>query len=156
MYEVKDGQRTLQFTGDLLGESSSRRNDSIRWIEFKIYRTTSGLYVLSRVGVSLIYHTPVCPMVKRYNLVEKPYNTLVAEATACATCQPTPESYLVLPEKNRHWAMVTEDPGAVILALYKQDDSGYQYLTKVAERVLEQAAAVDQNLDLEYRIEIIP
>ena len=61
MFEVKDGARTLQFSGKLLGESSSYRPNSNRWIEFRLYRTQSGSYVLSRIGVSLIYHGAACP-----------------------------------------------------------------------------------------------
>ena len=50
MFEVKDGSRILQFSGRLLGESSSKRGDSTRWIEFKLYKTENGKYILSRVG----------------------------------------------------------------------------------------------------------
>ena len=56
MFEVKDGSRTLQFKGRLLAESSSWRRGSTRWIEFALYRTENGSYVLSRIGVSLIFH----------------------------------------------------------------------------------------------------
>ena len=56
MFEVKDSARTLQFSGKLLSESSSWRRDSTRWIEFALYKTDNGSYVLSRIGVSIIYH----------------------------------------------------------------------------------------------------
>ena len=72
MHEVKDGSRTLQFSGKLLAESSSWRQGSYRWIEFKLYKTDNGSYILSRVGVSLIFHGAACPLVKRYGLNEMP------------------------------------------------------------------------------------
>jgi len=117
MYEVKDGARTLQFDGLVLGKSSSWRKGSYRWIEFELYRTESGSYVLSRIGVSLIYHGP--------------------------------ESY-------RYWAQVSEDPKAVLEALYKYDVGGARYLTNVAQRLLEVAAKQDSGIDSIYRVEIIP
>ena len=70
MFEVKDSARTLQFNGKLLSESSSWRRDSTRWIEFALYKTDNGSYVLSRIGVSIIYHGAACPLVKRYSLNE--------------------------------------------------------------------------------------
>ena len=66
MIQVKDGSRTLQFSGTLLGKSSSWRNGSTRWIEFALYKTENGSYVLSRIGVSVVYHGAACHLVKRY------------------------------------------------------------------------------------------
>jgi len=60
MFEVKDSSRTLQFNGILLSKSSSWRKGSVRWIEFALYKTENGSYVLSRIGVSLIYHGAAC------------------------------------------------------------------------------------------------
>ncbi len=70
MFEVKDSARTLQFNGRLLSESSSWRRGSTRWIEFELYKTENGSYILSRVGVSVIFHGAACPLVKRYGLSE--------------------------------------------------------------------------------------
>lgn len=155
-YEVKDGARTLQFTGTLLGESSSWRRGSYRWIEFKLYQTTNGSYVLSRVGVSLIYHGAACPLVRRYGLQEIPYDDLAMDSTPCYECNPSAEARLVFPEKYRYWAQVSDDPQAVLDALYKYDDGGARYLTNVAQRLLEQASMMDQRLETVYRVETIP
>ena len=154
MYEVKDGPRTLKFEGTLLGESTSWRHGSIRWIEFKLYRTVGGAYVLSRVGVSLVYHTSSCPLVDRYGLQEADVDNLSDNAIPCPECLPTLYAPVVFPEKYRTWAMVSEDAEAVLDALYKYDDN-YRYLTKVAERLLEQASERDSALDQAYRIEVI-
>jgi hypothetical protein len=62
----------------------------------------------------------------------------------------------VFPEKHRYWAQVSEDPTPVLDALYKYDQGGARYLTKVAERLLETAADVDKGIDLVYRTELIP
>lgn len=158
MIHVKDGDRTLQFNGKLLGKSSSQKRDSVRWIEFSLYRTESGSYVLSRVGVSVIYHVAACHLVKRYNLqevqtgsVENPRDLL-----PCDQCSPSLAADVIFPEKNRHWAQVSDDPSAVLEALYKYDSSGARYLTHVAQRVLEEASQSDHGIESVYKVEIIP
>jgi hypothetical protein len=156
MIEVRDGARTLQFDGSLLGESSSFRRGSTRWIEFRLYRTESGSYILSRVGVSLVFHGAACPLVKRYGLQEVPAANVSQQALPCEECYPTQEAELVFPEKNRYWAQVSEEPSAVLDALYKYDDGGARYLTNVAQRLLEESSKLDEKIANIYKIEIIP
>jgi hypothetical protein len=156
MIEVKDGSRTLQFNGTLLGKSSSYRRGSHRWIEFELYRTENGSYILSRVGVSLIYHGAACALVKRYGLQEISPEEVRADVVPCDECHPSFATELVFPEKNRYWAQVSEDPGAVLEALYKYDNGGARYLTNVAQRLLDDAAKVDKGIESIYKIELIP
>jgi hypothetical protein len=156
MHEVKDGLRTLQFEGKLLGKSSSYQRGSTRWIEFYLYKTESGSYVLSRIGVSLIYHGAACPLVKRYGLQEISFGLLERDSIPCTDCRPSFEAELVFPEKHRYWAQVSEEPSSVLEALYKYDQGGARYLTKVAQRLLESASAKDSAIESIYRIEVIP
>jgi hypothetical protein len=159
VFEVKDGTRVLQFNGKLLAKSSSWRAGSTRWIEFELYRTENGSYILSRVGVSLIYHTAACPLVKRYGLREVPSTDIVDDALPCDTCRPPDDPAdlpVAFPETNRYWAQVSEEPDAVLEALYKYDQGGARYLTKVAERLLEQAAPIDKGIQKIYSVEVIP
>ena len=157
MFEVRDGSRTLQFSGKLLGESSSRHRDSLRWIEFKLYRTENGSYILSRVGVSIVYHAATCSLVKRYGLSEAEPQSLKDEATPCEDCKPDRRMPILFPEQDRTWAQVSETPEPVLDALYKYDpENGARYLTKVAQRLLEQAADKDVQIDRIYRVEMIP
>lgn len=156
MISVKDGARTLQFNGRLLGKSSSWRRDSVRWIEFELYKTESGSYILSRVGVSNVFHGSACPLVKRYGLSETNYENLVEGAIPCEECRPDDSVELVFPEKHRYWAQVSEEAAAVLDALYKYDAGGARYLTNVAQRLLEEAAKIDSNIADIYRIEVIP
>jgi hypothetical protein len=154
--DVKDGSRTLQFNGELLGESSSFRRGSTRWIEFKLYKTESGSYILSRVGVSLIYHGAACPLVKKYGLQESAFSDIPTNAIPCEECYPADGAELVFPEKHRYWAQVSEEPDAVLDALYKFDQGGARYLTNVAQRLLETASEKDSAIEAIYRIEMIP
>jgi len=156
MFEVKDGSRTLQFNGRLLAESSSWRRGSIRWIEFALYRTENGSYILSRIGVSLVYHGAACPLVKRYNLTEEDPSELAKDALPCEECNPVRTLPVIFPEKYRNWAQVSEDPRPVLDALYKYDPNGARYLTNVAQRLLERAADNDERIDSIYRVEMIP
>lgn len=156
MIEVKDGARTLQFNGRLLGKSSSWRKGSNRWIEFELYRTESGSYILSRIGVSLIFHGASCALVKRYGLNEVQFEEISEDAIACDECSPTEEAELVFPEKHRHWAQVSDEPVAVLDALYKFDDGGARYLTNVAQRLLDESSKNDENIAKVYKFEIIP
>ena len=156
MFEVKDGARTLQFNGTLLGKSSSERRGSTRWIEFKLYRTESGSYILSRIGVSLVFHGAACSLVKKYDLTEVSFDELLDDAIPCEECEPSEEVELVFPEKYRYWALVSDEPEDIIDALYKYDDNGLSYLTNVAQRLLEFAAKADPDIADAYHYEIIP
>jgi hypothetical protein len=156
MFSIRDGDRTLQFNGTLLAKSTSERRGAYRWIEFELYRTESGSYILSRVGVSLIFHGAACSLVSKYKLNEAPLENLTRKSVPCEECQPDDSLDLIFPEKYRYWAQVSEGPDAVLDALYKQDDNGAHYLTSVAQRLLQQAAKVDKSIATVYNVEIIP
>lgn len=156
MYEVKNGARILRFEGEVLATSSSKRPGSPRWIEFSLFRTDKGSYVLSRVGVSHVYHSSVCPLVGRYGLHEASVDDLPPIAVPCEECDPDYSDPIIFPETFRHWTLVTEDPETVLEALYKPDTrTNTKYLTRVAERLLEDASRVDAAIDQAYRIEYI-
>jgi hypothetical protein len=156
VFEVKDSARTLQFNGRLLSESSSWRSGSTRWIEFELYKTENGSYILSRIGVSIIFHGAACPLVKRYALTEVTADELTEDALSCEECNASRSAVMVFPEKYRYWAQVSEDPNAVLEALYKYDQGGARYLTKVAERLLQDAAEHDKGIESIYKVELIP
>lgn len=156
MFEVRDGSRILKFSGTVLGQSSSWKRGSTRWIEFALYKTENGSYVLSRVGVSLVYHGAACPLVKRYALIEANTHTLGEDSLPCEECKPSLELPIIFPEKYRNWAQVSEDSGAVLEALYKYDTGGARYLTNVAQRLLEEASKLDLGIESVYRVEMIP
>lgn len=156
MHQVQNGHRVLKFDGKLLAESDSRRRGSARWIEFKLYRTNGGTYVLSRVGVSHIYHSSVCGLVTRYGLHEAHVTDLTQDSMPCEECHPDLEDPVIYPEEFRHWTLTSDEPEAILNALYKEDYGGARYLTRVAERLLEDAARVDRGISDVYRVEYIP
>jgi hypothetical protein len=156
MLEVRDGDRTLQFNGKLLARSTSERRGATRWIEFALHQTESGSYILSRTGVSLVFHGAACALVTRYGLQEKSIGLIAAAAIPCEECQPDDTLDLVFPEKYRHWAQISEKAEAVLDALYKYDDNGAKYLTSVAQRLLQEASKVDSGIAGVYNVEIVP
>ncbi len=155
MYEVRNGSRMLRFEGRKLASSSSKRPGASRWIEFDLYKTEGGKYVLSRVGVSHVFHSSVCPLVGRYGLHEAHSEELSTFAVPCLECKPDSLDPVIFPETFRYWTLVADEAEAVLEALYKPDDFGARYLTRVAERLLQAAAAQDADLDMLYRFEYI-
>lgn len=151
-YEVRDGDRVLRFTGVLLAESTSRKGDTPRWIEFKLYRTAGGTYILSRIGQTVIFHAAHCELVPQYRL--KP-GVVDPTWTACEECLPEPEDDRHYPERIRYWAQPIHKPDGVVEALMKYDLSGARYLTYVAQRLLSQAAEVDESIASAYHVEVV-
>jgi hypothetical protein len=156
MYEVKDNKRTLKFDGVLLAFSTSFRPGVKRWIEFGLYRTTGGSYVLSRVGETHLYHDPDCAVAERNGLTKIPRPALRDGSVPCDVCHPErSNSEIVSPEMPRYWAQVSDTAEAVVDSLYKYDEAGARYLTGVAERLLEEASEVDAPIEGAYRVETI-
>jgi hypothetical protein len=106
--------------------------------------------------VSLVYHGAACRLVHTYKLQEISYAKLINNSIPCELCGPDESASLVFPEKYRYWAQVSDEPEAVLEALYKYDDGGARYLTNVAQRLLETAAEKDSAIDSIYKIEVIP
>jgi EXLDI family protein len=46
----RDHDKDVMFMGERLAKVSSRRSDSTRWTEIRLYRTSAGNYVASIVG----------------------------------------------------------------------------------------------------------
>lgn len=149
-YQVRDGDRTLEFTGVLLAESTSQRRGNSRWIEFELYRTRAGSYVLARVGCSVVFHAQGCGLVSQYRLKT---GELHPQATPCDNCNPGYNEEVLYPEKMRYWAQVMEQPAAVLEALMKYDSDGARYLTNVAQRLLAAASEGDPKIAQAYRVE---
>ncbi len=153
---VKDGVRSLEFNGELIAESSSKTRGKPRWVEFKLFRTESDIYVVSRVGVSNLYHSDNCEVVSRNRLSAVDAMELSPEYTPCAVCRPDladPEG--VFPETPRSWAQVCQTAKGVIASLMKEDHNGTEYLTNVARRLLEEASIYDDEIKKAYLVEYI-
>lgn len=49
-YQVKDGERIIEFTGVRLARSSSFAKGKRRWITLELYRSRAGMYILCGCG----------------------------------------------------------------------------------------------------------
>jgi len=132
--------RNYRFDGVLLGSSSSRRPGGQRWIEFALYRSTGGAYILSRVGQSVLFHRPDCDVVGRNDLR---IGAVPPGGVPCELCLPAIDDGVVCPEAPRYWAAMFETPAAVLHALERNGESG-RYVTNVAAKLVEAASSNDQ------------
>jgi hypothetical protein len=158
MLRVKDGQRILQFDGEMIGSSTSKRRDAVRWIEFYLYRTDEEKqYILSRVGYSKVYHLPECKIADNSRLDESPRGEVESDDVPCDECRPHLSNFpFVSFEREKHWARVYATPGEVIDGLMKKDvKSGNRYMTAVARRLLEDAGQVDDEIYDSVNVETI-
>jgi hypothetical protein len=87
-YKVRDQLgRTVHFTGELLAESTTQRDDAPRWTEMELYRKTDGEYLLHRLGQSVVYHELEGPC-DRGTATRGP--DLPADAEPCHQCDAPP------------------------------------------------------------------
>jgi hypothetical protein len=134
--------RNFRFDGVLLGSSSSQKPNGNRWVEFLLYKSDGGSYILSRVGRSSLYHRPECAVVARNDLR---IDRVPAGGVPCDMCRPDVSDGALCPERPRHWAAMFADPGSLIHALERDGDSG-RYVTNVAARLVEMAAVRDKEI----------
>lgn len=146
-YSIRDRVRTYKVYGTILAESSSQEYDKARWVEFKLFKTQKNQYVLSRIGVSVLYHAGHCRIVSRNKLSAVDGNILESFYIPCSKCQPTIfDEDGVYPETNRYFALVSETARGILAALMQKDDNGIMYLTDVAQDLLQEAAEKDQEI----------
>jgi hypothetical protein len=150
-HRVNDQFGVLEFEGELIGEASTESDRSPRWTEIKIYRTTGGNYVVSRVGVSLVFHTMEAscasglPRLAR-DLVENDARQL----EPCELCQPQDLEVLapatrVRVETDRHSAEAVPAEG-LVEALTLKRQNGSTYVSNVAQTALSMALEHDPSL----------
>ncbi len=158
MIEVRDGHRILKFEGERIGFSSSKHRDSLRWIEFTLYKTTgNGRYVISRVGYTKLYHLPECEIAERSKLDETNRAEVREDDHPCEVCQPHLSDFpFVSFEREKHWARDYATPEEVIDALMSVDrKNNNRFMTAVARRLLDDAGAVDDAVYDAVNVEVI-
>jgi len=156
-YQVQDGSRVLTFDGVLLGSASSKRSGSPRWSELRLYKTTGGSYVLEKIGRSTVLHEPGCSsiigVIPRFE-DEHPGDD-PDDGYWYDDC--VPEMYdltKLLVEKDRHWALIADDPAQVVDALYRRKD-GARHLPRLSIELLEKVMKEDEAIAGSYMVERI-
>lgn len=150
-FNIRDNQRPLTFTGYLLAESDSQSGNDVRWTELTLYRTSSGRYIVQKIGRSDVYHSDECT---RRSKGEKHYNLEAGilandrsmdDCEPCETCNPTPETSPVWMERDIHSATTFATVEDAIRSLYRVDD-GIPRLSHVAQALLNKASETDENV----------
>ena len=88
MFQVNDGDRVLRFEGVLLSHSTSFKDDADRWVEFDLYRTEGGSYVIGRTGYSRLFHAKGCDIVRKGRHRPAQVATLGEGSVPCQLCKP--------------------------------------------------------------------
>lgn len=154
-YEVWDGRRHISFNGVLLAESTSRTGGAPRWIEFRLYRTQAGSYVIERVGHSTVFHARGCESSPSARNGDRPV-PIPMGATPCIYCRPDPHMPVGYMEEDRPWVLVTDTAHGAVEALYKHDPkTGARYFTKVVSSLLDDASEHDEEIEDLFRYETI-
>lgn len=127
---TRDGDTSLVFEGELIGEGSSRRGNSPRWFEAKIYRTAAGSYVVSGTGRSEVEGETD----RRWAVVcDDGYDVVAAlqrDELRCADC-------------GNDFA---PQNGACECGSYERETTGVRFLTKTARDAIAQAATRDPEI----------
>lgn len=137
--------QVYRFTGTMLSSSESKRPGVHRWIAFALYRTSGGAYILSRIGHSLLYHSPDCAVVERNKLQIAP---MARGGIPCELCEPSMDAP-ICPETPRYWAGIFQSAPQVLEALWRSNGQT-KYVTNVAARLVEQAAIADAELAMAW------
>ena len=131
----------------MLANSSSRTQGKARWVEFELYKTPKQQYVLSRIGVSVYYHSGECQTVSRNKLSAVDGQELSGAYVPCSFCSPNLlDLEGVYPETPRYAAWVCSDAVAVVSSLMKEDNNRTEYLTNVARTLLIEASKLDSEI----------
>lgn len=142
IFTVYDHGQELIFAGELLGSGTSYTDWKARWFEITIYRTEGGKYVAFGAGRSILVHRPTCRQVAERAL---PLEDASDEAIPCDECRPD-FADRVISETDRVWALVSDDPSAIIERLRMRDADGVHYLPRTSADALADAARKDPAL----------
>ncbi len=144
LYVVHDRGREIDFDGEQLGGASSYSPDKPRWFEVRIFKSRGGKYIVNGIGRSLIVHRPSCRVLRDNSSDPVPASDY---AVGCDACRPDLlRGELVVPEVDREWTQVSDEPEAVIERLRLRDRDGVFYLPRTSQTALDQAAALDERM----------
>lgn len=150
-YRIRDKRRSVKVHGEKIASSSSFVQGKSRWITFDLYRSDSGAYVVHRVGKSKVFHTSDCENTAKNGLDPVRSSELDISWYPCLLCSPSLDDGYIFPEKDRNFVITCDDARGVLEFLSRFDSRTQSvYYTDVSADLLDQAAEVDDEIDLEY------
>lgn len=161
-FSVRDGKiKQIKFDGTLLAEMSSRRNQAPRWTEMRLYKTDGGAYILEKIGMSTVVHSPDCPDLMndlpRFQAEypgQDPFNSDFWLHEECMSSAEDADITALLVEENLYWATVAEDPADIVDSLYRRKN-GTKTLQRMSVELLEAASAKDEGVRQAYGAEYV-
>lgn len=163
-YRLPDGNREIAFSGALLAQSSSDDGRAQRWLDLNLYHTDTDRYVLHRVGRSVVYHAAgsTCTRQAQPQKVGDLDQERRDELMPCVRCAP-PNIYSedidgdvqVLVEQDRSSVTVCERAPGLVESLYGVDDKGTRFLSRVAQRLLEEASKADAGIREAWNVQTV-
>ncbi len=161
---VMDGGRSIRFTGAQIAFASSERPRAPRFTEFRLYRTSKDMYVVSRTGCSRVFHSSTCRQAESHRL---PYGNdlqVIPEVTRmypCGICNPSrmEDARGIRFERERPWAGVADNAPGVV-AMLTQVESKKTGLTSgsssqipnLSARLLTVASEIDTDIRAAYLV----
>lgn len=143
---IQDEEGVLEFDGEQIAVATTEEDDNtLRWTEIHIFRTTSGRYIVQKIGKTRVYHrgnaTGPCA---KYGKPGK-YQNVALDALGCPVCKPDlDEDENVRIETDRYTAHISDTAKGAVESIHSQDDDGVVYLTRVAREALHIAAQRDK------------
>ena len=148
--------QTIRFDGDSLAFASTYASGRSRWTEISIFRSVTGEYVVSKVGRSTVVHLQDSSCRRSY-MQTIGRDDLLSTHSPCRKCNPDLGSALnihisdanvprLLQESSLFSAKVSAHASGAVAACYSKDKNGLFYLIEPAERPLEAAGALDDDL----------
>jgi hypothetical protein len=160
-HRVRDGaQRVIEFNGDLLGEATSRRTQGPRWTELRLFKTDAGMYVLEKVGASVVVHAPHCEDIigdlPRFQETYPGADPADGTWWICERCgsDAVRDITKLLVETNRYWATVADNPAEIVDALYRRKN-GARSMPRMSLDLLDEAGRVDPSILDAFRSEFV-
>jgi hypothetical protein len=152
-FDVRDGQRPVTFVGWMVADADSQGGGDPRWTELALYRTTSGKYVLEKIGRSDVFHSVRCKRRSKGIQVDSLEAALKGEDVdprdryvQCEQCRPGYDEAPVYVERDISSIAVYADAQQAVDALFRKDGDNMRYLSRVARELLDEAAKADQDI----------
>lgn len=142
---------TYEFEGERIGHASTEHDDSLRWTEVLIFKTSSGRYVVQRLGRSIVYH--LLDSSCSSNGDEISGSEISEESEPCDKCNPpVPEAEGFDPEQRfRHEVTISrvdvvDEPSQIRDVLMVVKPHREPFLSSVAFSAIQDAVRHDPAL----------
>jgi hypothetical protein len=147
---VRDGGTVLRFNGTPIGAATSRWDGAPRWTELTVYRLANGTYMISKIGRSLVAHSPSCPAAQSWRMPSwaEAGEEAKVRRVPCHECQPAigdrmdPQTLL---ETTRYTVLRAIGPQTLLASLLRGRAGGHGRTETMAEIVHEVIRQVRKN-----------